>query len=89
MLTPRRLERHAKGIANQRRITILLLLDNHPTLSLYEISDRLKMNFKTGADHTRRLVSAGLIKKRRKGSHIEHSLTPRGKVILEFLRTLE
>ncbi|MEK7194599.1 MAG: helix-turn-helix domain-containing protein [Patescibacteria group bacterium] len=89
MLKPRQLERIVKGFANHRRIEVLILLDKTPELSVFEISDTLKINFKTGSEHIRRLAIAGLVMKRNQGSAVRHALTGAGKSILKFLRTLE
>jgi len=85
----RQIERIVKGFANHRRIEILELLAKHPELSVIEISDKLKINFKTGSEHIRRLAIAGLVLKRSAGSAVRHKLSERGELILKFLRTLE
>ena len=89
MKKPRQLERIVKGFANHRRIEILILLEKTPELSLIEISDELRINFKTASEHIRRIVIAGLVMKRNVGSSVHHALTSDGKLILKFLRTLE
>ncbi len=85
----RQLERIVKGFASHRRIEILELLDRTPELSLIEVSERLKINFKTASEHIRRLAIAGLVMKRNEGSSVRHALTSVGKHVLKFLRTLE
>ncbi|MDP2598811.1 MAG: hypothetical protein Q8P49_03205 [Candidatus Liptonbacteria bacterium] len=89
MQKSRQLERIVKGFANHRRIEIATLLDKSPELSLFEVADLLKINFKTASEHIRRLVIAGAVMKRNEGSAVRHALTDRGKSILKFLRTLE
>ncbi|MDO8565515.1 MAG: helix-turn-helix domain-containing protein [bacterium] len=89
MRKPRQLERLVRGFANHRRIEILELLEKSPELSVVEISDTLKINYKTGADHVRRLAIAGIIMKRNDNNFVRHALTNDGKSILKFLRTLE
>lgn len=84
-----RLERVVRGFANHRRIEIMELVDARPELSVFEISDELKINFKTASDHIRRLAIAGLIMKRNDGASVRHALTKNGSIILKFLRTLE
>jgi len=83
------LERIVRGFANHRRIEILHLLEKHPELSVVQISEKLRVNFKTVADHVRRLAIAGLVLKRSDGVSIRHKLTSRGTYILKFLRILE
>ena len=83
------LERWVRGFGNHRRIQMLELLDKSPELSVVEIAENLKINFKTAADHLRRLTIPGLLMKRSDGTSIRHKLTPRGMKVLKFLRTLE
>ena len=85
----RELERIVKGFSNHRRIQIMELLLKEPELSLIEAADELGINFKTAAEHIRRLVLAGLVWKRNEGKAVRHALSPSGKFILKFLRTLE
>ena len=85
----RRLERVVKGFSNHRRIEILNLINKKPELSLSEIADELKINFKTAGEHIRRLVIPGLVIKRNDDHNVRHKITDRGKQVLKFLRTLE
>lgn len=85
----RQLERIVKGFANHRRIEILELLEKAPELSVMEIAERLRINFKTASEHIRRLAIAGLVLKRSAGNSVRHKLADRGLAILKFLRTLE
>lgn len=88
-MNTRKLEKIAKGVANHRRIQIMDLLDDKPNLSVFEISDELKVNFKTISEHLRRLTASGLVVKQNMGNEVEHTLSDVGKTILKFLRTLE
>jgi len=85
----RQLERIVRGFSNHRRIEILGLLKKYPELSVVEIAEKLNVNFKTVAEHVRRLTLAGLIMKRSSGASVRHRLTKRGENVLKFLRTLE
>lgn len=85
----RALERVVRGFSNHRRIQILDLLDKKPELSVAEISESLRINFKTASEHIRRLAVPGLLVKRNDGSAVRHKLTRRGMIVLKFLRTLE
>ncbi|MDO8471163.1 MAG: helix-turn-helix domain-containing protein [bacterium] len=89
MRKPRQLERLVRGFSNHRRIEIIELLAKSPELSVVEISDILKINYKTGADHIRRLTISGIVMKRNDNNSVRHALTNDGKSILKFLRTLE
>lgn len=85
----RELERIIKGIANHRRIQILNLLYKEPELSVSEISEKLKSEFKNISAHITKLAFAGLVAKRSDGVSIRHKLTNRGLTILKFVRILE
>lgn len=87
--TLRPLERIVRGFANHRRIQILNLLERRPELSVAEIAETLRINYKTAAEHVRRLALNGLVLKRSAAASVRHKLTPRAIVILKFLRTLE
>jgi len=89
MRKPKQLERLVRGFSNHRRIEIMELLSKSPELSVMEISDKLKINYKTGADHIRRLALSGIVMKRNDNNSVRHALTNDGKSILKFLRTLE
>ncbi len=83
--TAKQLERHFKGVANHRRIAILLLVAKNPGITLEEISENLDCNIKTISEHTRRLVQAGLINKEYKGRKVEHKVSPYGKTFCTFI----
>ena len=85
----REMERVVKGFSNHRRIEIMALLERSPELALFDIADKLEINFKTASEHVRRLALAGLVWKRNEGNMVSHVLSPQGKSILKFLRTLE
>ena len=89
MANYRKLERVVKGFSNHRRIQMLQLVSDNPDLSLYEISGKLKINFKTASEHLRRLTVSGLISKRSEGSFVHHKISQRGRTILRFLKKLE
>lgn len=89
MRQPRRLERIVKGFASYRRLQILELLQANPELSLSEISERLKMQFRNTSQHISKMASAGLVMKRHDGTEVRHKLTERGEKALEFARKLE
>lgn len=89
MKNKRELEKIFKGVANHRRVEILILLDKNPELSVIEVSEILKANFKTIAEHIRKLHIAGLVFKTSCGQSVAHTISPLGKDILAFCRTLE
>jgi DNA-binding transcriptional ArsR family regulator len=83
------IERIMKGVANHRRVQILDLLSDKPELSVGDIAQEIKVDFRTTSEHTRKLVLAGLVMKRYEGNVVRHALTDRGKSILKFCRILE
>jgi DNA-binding MarR family transcriptional regulator len=87
--SPEQLERHFKGIANHWRIEILMLVANEKGITVDQITERLKCNFKTTSEHTRRLVQAGLVRKNYKGRNVTHELSPYGQTIYRFIKTFQ
>ena len=85
--SPKKLERHFKGVSNHRRIEILLLIAHRPNIILDEILNELQGNQKTFSEHTRRLVAAGLVEKSYAGRMVQHNLTPYGRIFVDFIRT--
>ena len=83
--TAKQLERHFKGVANHRRIAILLLVSKNPDITLEAISEDLDCNIKTISEHTRRLVQAGLLNKEYRGRKVEHRVSPYGKLFCDFI----
>ncbi len=85
MKNSKQIEKHLKGVANHRRIDILLLISKSRGITLEQISESLNCNFKTVSGHTLKLVSAGLVNKDYKGRAILHSLSPYGKIFVKFI----
>lgn len=85
--TAKQMERHLKGMANHYRIEILLLLSQHPDLTLDSLIKNLDANQKTVSEHTRRLQHAGLINKKYQGRFVEHTLSPYGELFVHFLKS--
>ncbi len=83
------MERHLKGVANHRRIQILLLIAAHSPLTLDDIITGIDANPKTIGEHTRRLSQAGLIDKHYRGKFVEHTLSPYGKLFVRFLKSFQ
>ncbi|PIR82280.1 hypothetical protein COU20_03150 [Candidatus Kaiserbacteria bacterium CG10_big_fil_rev_8_21_14_0_10_59_10] len=81
----RKLERHFKGVANHRRIQILLLIAKQPGIIQDDIIEELQGNQKTISEHVRRLVIAGLIEKKYAGRTLQHELTPYGRIFVDFI----
>ncbi len=83
------MERHLKGVANHRRIEILLLIAGRDGITLEDIITALHANEKTIGEHTRRLNQAGLVDKRHRGKFVEHTLSPYGKQFVRFLKSFQ
>ena len=76
-------------MANHYRIAILLLVAGNNKITLECIVEKLDANEKTIGEHTRRLVTAWLIDKEYKGKFVEHTLSPYGKVFVDFLKKFQ
>jgi len=85
----RELERIVKGFANHNRIKILELLGREPELSVQEISQKIKSDFKNVSAHITKMAIAGLVMKKNEGNIVRHRLSRRGKSILQFVRIIE
>lgn len=85
MKNSKQIERHVKGIANHRRIDILLLISKNRGITLDDIAEELSCNFKTISGHTAKLVNAGLVDKNYQGRFITHSVSPYGKIFMKFI----
>ena len=83
------MERHLKGMANHRRIEILLLVADNKSITLDNIIERTGANEKTIGEHARRLYNAGLINKEYKGKFVSHTLSPYGKIFVDFLKAFQ
>ncbi|HEX9679133.1 MAG TPA: ArsR family transcriptional regulator [Candidatus Saccharimonadales bacterium] len=79
----------AKGVANAKRVAVLLALARKSPLYIDEIQDNVPMHYKTLNMHLQRLHRSGLIAKEFKGPTIQIYITKRGKQILTFLRNLD
>ena len=78
-----------KGFANHYRIDLLRLAASNPDISVEEMSEILKANYKTISVHVRQLHGAGLISKKYLKSSVQHRITRRGLLVLKFLGKLE
>lgn len=87
--TAKQMERHLKGMANHYRIQILLVIAEREGINLDEIIDAVRANEKTIGEHTRRLFQAGLVNKKYSGNFVEHSLSPYGKIFVNFLKSFQ
>ena len=87
--TAKQMERHFKGIANHYRIEILLLIAEKQRITLDDIISAIGGNEKTIGEHTRRLYQAGLINKKYRGKFVEHTISPYGKIFVDFLRLFQ
>lgn len=89
MKTAKQLERYFKGMANHRRIDILLLVTKNEGITVEELAEALKCNFKTISEHTRRLTVAGLLNKTYQGRTVTHTLSPYGRIFVDFIKSFE
>jgi predicted transcriptional regulator len=87
--TAKQMERHLKGVANHWRIEILFLIAREQGINVEGVSNRLRCNFKTISEHTRRLAQAGLVEKKYKGRMVTHQLSPYGRTFVAFLTSFQ
>jgi DNA-binding MarR family transcriptional regulator len=87
--TAKQMERHLKGVANHHRMEIIFQIASEDGMSVEAISSKLQCNFKTVSEHLRRLYLAGLIEKRYKGRLVVHSLSPYGRIFMNFLTSFQ
>jgi len=83
--TAKQMERHLKGIANHRRIDVLLLVAREPGIDVETIAEKLSCNYNTLSIHVAKLAQAGLLDKKYKGRRVGHFLTPYGRTFVVFL----
>lgn len=89
-LNPRTLEKLVRGFANHRRIQVLELLDvSAEALSLLSIARECRTDFRVICVHVQRLAAVGLVVKRSKGRITLHDITPMGRRVLAFLRSID
>ena len=85
-----RIERVFKGVANHNRIKILeYIVKAEDDVTLWQISQSLNIEMKNVSQHTARLEKGGLIEKRYIGRSVIHIVTPYGKKVYEFMKTLK
>ena len=89
MKTAKQMERHLKGMANHYRIEILLLIASRKAITLEDIISVIGANEKTLGEHTRRLYQAGLVNKKYRGKFVEHTLSPYGRMVVDFLKSFQ
>jgi len=87
--TAKQMERHLKGVANHYRIEILLLIAANKGITFDSIVEIIGANEKTLGEHTRRLYLAGLVNKKYRGKFVEHTLSPYGRVFVNFLKSFQ
>lgn len=76
-------------MANHHRINILLYLVTNDSATLEEIIESTKGNEKTIGEHVRKLSIAGLVNKNYRGKFVEHTLSPYGKIFVNFLKSFQ
>ncbi len=75
-----------RALGNGYRLRILLAVFQDPGITLDQINQAVGGDFRNISAHTKKLVHADLIQKRYQGKHVTHTISPRGKTILSFLK---
>ncbi|OGD68083.1 hypothetical protein A3E89_00765 [Candidatus Campbellbacteria bacterium RIFCSPHIGHO2_12_FULL_35_10] len=78
-----------KSIASRKRIEILILLSENKNLSLKDISEKINTNIQNTSLHTFKLLHSGLIAKKQNGLKVEHILTGRGDLVVNFIKSID
>lgn len=89
MKTAKQFERYFKGVANHRRIEILLLVARAEGISLNKIAENIDSDIKNTCQHAQKLVQAGLIDKKYNGRTVGHSVSPYGRKFIKFIKFFE
>lgn len=84
----KQLEAIIRGFANHHRIALLLLLVDHPGLTLDACAKGLELNVKTASGHLRELSINGFVDKEADGRSVHHTLTPRGLAAVAFVKAM-
>ncbi|MEX0933954.1 MAG: winged helix-turn-helix domain-containing protein [Candidatus Paceibacterota bacterium] len=79
-----KLEKVFKGVANHRRLEIVLLLAKKDNLSTDEIVEELNAPYQTVTQHLHKLVSTGLVDSYREGVIVRYTPSPYGKSIINL-----
>lgn len=78
-----------KALGNEKRLIILHILESNKDLSTVEISQRIKLHFKSTSKHLQKLVEAGLVSQRRDGVFVRHKLKDGTSRILKDIKELK
>ena len=70
----RELERMFKALANKRRLLILSFLKKKKRANVGEISEAIKLSFKSTSRHLGVLASAGILDKEQNSLYVNYSL---------------
>ena len=78
-----------KGLANHYRIKILVFVYRDPGITLDQITELVKGQFKTISSHVKRLVLSGLVSKKYKGKFVQHYPTQLGKDLVKVIKDIQ
>ena len=81
------LERMFKALANRRRLAILSFLKKKKQANVGEISEVIKLSFKSTSRHLGVLASAGILDKEQNSLYVNYSLSDTESDVLK--KTLE
>lgn len=89
-ITTRAIEKIVRGFSCHRRVQILDVLDGAISpMSLSQITKFCRADFRTIGQHMLRLCSSGLVRKHNQGRLVMHEITPLGRRVMTFLRSLD
>ena len=77
-----------KALANERRLDILQFLKTHKQASVGEISDGIKLSYKSTSSHLQILLIADILTREQKSPEAEYSLRQSQEPIVSHLLKL-
>ncbi len=82
------LELFYKALANKKRLKILMLIAERDGINVEQISKHLNIYYQTAAIHTQHLEKVGFVYKKNKNTQVQHTISERGKLFLNFCEKL-
>jgi DNA-binding transcriptional ArsR family regulator len=79
------LEKVLKAVANRRRIAIVRYVRSHPQATLGDVSDSIKLPYKSASKHVSVLLNAEILHREQQNSNASFSIHPHSS---EYVRKL-
>jgi len=82
------IEKVFKSVANKRRLKILSFLKKEKEATVGDISESIKLSFKSTSRHLSVLFTAGVVDKDQRGLEVYYSLSPVQSSIIKHTLTI-